>query len=213
MTQSPHFTEDFRNDFDALLTWRRDVRHFQTRPLEHGALDDLLDRACMAPSVGNSQPWRFVRVVSPRLKQAVIAHVDGQNAKAALGYSDERRTQYGALKLHGLAEAPEHLCVFCETQPDEGLGLGRQTMPETLIYSTVLAIHNLWLAARVVGIGLGWVSILDPEVMTDMMDVPASWKLVGYLCLGYPETAKMVPELVELGWQEKMNASTTRFER
>lgn len=209
----PDFDPDFQAKLDELLIWRRDVRRFDVRPLEEGVIDALLDRACLAPSVGNSQPWRFVRVISAQRQKDIIAHVEQENVRAALNYEGETRTAYGALKLHGLHEAPEHLAVFCDPDPPAGGGLGRQTMPETLIFSTVLAIHTLWLAARVRGIGMGWVSILDPERLTQILDVPTDWRFVGYLCLGYPVDAQNIPELERCGWQARTDPALTRLTR
>ena len=210
---SPVFTSEFMEQLDTLLTWRRDVRHFQTRPLEDGLLDTLLDLACLAPSVGNSQPWRFVRVVSPERRAAIIAHVEAQNARAAALYDDPQRAQYDALKLHGLIEAPEHIAVFCDMEPEAGRGLGRQTMPETLAYSTVLAVHTLWLTAHARGVGMGWVSILDPRAIAPILDVSPDWRFIGYLCLGYPVKNDDVPELERRGWQARISSQQTRFTR
>ena len=209
----PVFTPTFVEQLDSLLDWRRDVRHFQTRPLEQGLLGTLLDLACLAPSVGNSQPWRFVRVVSPERRAAIIAHVNAHNAKAAALYHDDKRAAYDALKLHGLIEAPEHLAVFCDMEPVEGHGLGRQTMPETLAYSTALAIHTLWLAAHARGVGVGWVSILDPHAIAPILDVSPDWRFIGYLCLGYPVKHHDVPELERRGWQARIDHEQTRFTR
>lgn len=210
---APDFSPAFLTQLDDLLIWRRDVRHFETRALEAGLLDNLLDRASLAPSVGNSQPWRFVRVVSPERRAAITAHVQTENARAAALYQDEARAAYDALKLHGLDQAPEHIAVFCDTAPHEGRGLGRQTMPETLAYSTVLAVHTLWLAARARGIGLGWVSILDPAEIAAKLGVPSDWTFIGYLCLGYPTRAHDVPELERSGWQARIDSAQTRFTR
>ena len=210
---SPVFTSEFAEQLDNLLTWRRDVRNFQTRPLEDGLLDTLLDLASLAPSVGNSQPWRFVRVVSPERRAAIIAHVDNENARAAMLYQDKERAYYDALKLHGLIEAPEHIAVFCDMEPEEGHGLGRQTMPETLAYSAVLAIHTLWLAAQARGIGMGWVSILEPRAIAPVLDVSPDWRFIGYLCLGYPAEQHDVPELERRGWQARVAPQQTRFTR
>lgn len=210
---APDFTSDFLEQLDDLLIWRRDVRRFDSRPLNAGLLDDLLDRACFAPSVGNSQPWRFVQVSSPDRRTAIAAHVEGENAHAAALYRDEARAAYDALKLHGLHEAPEHIAVFCDPDPAAGQGLGRQTMPETLAYSTVLAIHTLWLAARARGVGLGWVSILDPAAIATLLDVPSDWMFIGYLCLGYPQEAHDAPELERTGWQARIDPVQTRFTR
>ena len=210
---SPQFSPAFHDQLDELFVWRRDVRHFETRPLNEGLLDILLDQASLAPSVGNSQPWRFVRVTSPKRRAAIISHVESENSRAATLYEDQSRIAYDALKLHGLNEAPEHIAVFCDPAPQEGHGLGRQTMPETLAYSVVMAIHTLWLAARARGVGMGWVSILDPAAVTQMLGVPSHWTFIGYLCLGYPQEAHDVPELERRGWQARIDHERTRFLR
>ncbi len=209
----PDFLPAFIDQLDELLIWRRDVRTFETRALPTGMIDALLDRAALAPSVGNSQPWRFVRVVSDERRQAITVHVEAENARAATLYEDDTRAAYDALKLHGLRAAPEHIAVFCDPAPVEGKGLGRQTMPETLRYSVVLAIHTLWLAARARGIGLGWVSILEPEVIAARLDVPPQWQFIGYLCLGYPIEDHDVPELERRDWQARVDPARTRFTR
>lgn len=210
---SPVFSPAFADDLDTLLAWRRDVRHFIATPLPEGTLDHLLDRACLAPSVGNSQPWRFVRVVSAERRNAIITHVEAENHRAAAIYQDETRAAYDALKLHGLRESPEHLAVFCELDPKAGRGLGRQTMPETLAYSVVMAIHTLWLSARAIGVGMGWVSIVDPAAVNGMLAVPEDWRFVAMLCLGYPAHDSETPELVRSHWQDRLPADQTRFIR
>ncbi|MGG2305017.1 nitroreductase family protein, partial [Salmonella enterica] len=127
------------------------------------------------------------RLRSPAIRDALATHVDAQNALAAQRYAgQERYAEYLALKLHGLREAPELLAVFCDEQAEAGHGLGIATMPEMLRYSCATAVHTLWLAARVKGIELGWVSILDPQAVGTLLDVPAHWSLIALLCLGYP---------------------------
>lgn len=165
----------------------------------------LLAAACLAPSVGNAQPWRFVRIVSPVLRATLADHVDDQSAVTASRYADPaRRDAYRALKLHGLREAPELLAVFSDEAPSAGHGLGIATMPDMLRYSTVMAIHSLWLAARARGIGLGWISILDPLAVAALLDVPARWTLIALLCLGYPQADDDTPELERRGWQDRL---------
>jgi 5,6-dimethylbenzimidazole synthase len=204
MTQPPIFDAHFAEQFDQLLDWRRDVRHFRTDPLPPATLDALLGAAARAPSVGNAQPWRFVRLRTPHLRNILAAHVDAANNEAAARIADQdRRAHYATLKLHGLREAPDLLAVFSDETPTAGQGLGRATMAETLRYSTVMAIHTLWLAARVRGIGVGWVSILDPATVTAMIDVPPHWMLVAILCIGYPAEPSDTPELERRGWQAR----------
>ncbi|WP_018350666.1 5,6-dimethylbenzimidazole synthase [Longispora albida] len=210
---APVFTDGFRADLDTLLRWRRDVRHFRTDPVEPAIVEDLLDAACLAPSVGNAQPWRFVSVDDPERRAAIAANFAVANDRALSGYSGDRAQLYASLKLAGLREAPRHLAVFCDEGTGQGAGLGRATMPEMLRYSAVLAVHTFWLAARARGVGVGWVSILDPEAAAAALDVPASWRLVAYLCVGYPAAESETPELERLGWQARTAACRTVLPR
>ena len=186
-----------------LLVWRRDVRRFRSEPLEAGLLDRLLEVAALAPSVGLSQPWRLVLADSPIARAAVRDNFAAANAQALEGYEGERARLYASLKLAGLEEAPTQLAVFVDPDPEQGGGLGRRTMPETLAYSAVIAIHTLWLAARVEGVGLGWVSILDPDRLAADLRVPPHWRLVAYLCLGLPLEESDTPELERAGWERR----------
>lgn len=205
--RKPAFGPAFRAELEALIAWRRDVRRFRRDLLPEGLLERLLALAELAPSVGLSQPWRFVRVASAEARGRVRANFEAANAAALADYEGARAALYARLKLAGLEEAPEQLAVFAESDPAQGHGLGRRTMPETLLYSTVCAIHTIWLAARVEGVGLGWVSILDPERLCADLDVPPSWRFVAYLCLGYPQEAQAEPELARAGWEERRNAA------
>ena len=198
---APDFSQEFRGDLLELFRWRRDVRRFRSEPLESGVLERLLDAACLSPSVGNSQPWRFVRVDEAARRGAVKAEFERCNDQALGGYSGERAAKYAALKLAGLDAAPLHLAVFVDHATTAGHGLGRQTMPETTAYSVVSAVHTLWLAARAEGIGVGWLSILDGGTVAAILDVPEDWRLVAYLCIGYPEEEHLDPELERHHWQ------------
>ncbi|MEM9575483.1 MAG: 5,6-dimethylbenzimidazole synthase [Pseudomonadota bacterium] len=186
---------------DDILKWRRDVRHFRQDPIGPAVLDRLRRSMERAPSVGNARPWRVVQVNSAKHRSRIVEIFETCNSEAAETYDSKTRREYLALKLAGLREAPVHLAVFTDQNVAEGRGLGRRTMPEMLSYSTVMAIHTLWLAARAENIGMGWVSILDPDEVTAALDVPPSWSLTGYLCLGYPQTESDTPLLHQTGWQ------------
>ena len=194
-------TDTHRSALHDLLRWRRDVRHFRPDPIPQDRLDRLRDAMDMAPSVGNARPWRVMQVASPMLRAAVIVNFEAANARAAARYTDDRRAAYDALKLAGLREAPVHLAIFTARDPDEGHGLGRQTMPQMLEFSTVCAIHGLWLAARADNIGLGWVSILDPAALHATLGAPPDWRFTAYLCLGLPADNDDTPLLHRTGWQ------------
>jgi 5,6-dimethylbenzimidazole synthase len=212
-TEKPAFSDEFRTEFESLLRWRRDVRRFRTDPVNPKTLEHLLELADLAPSVGNSQPWRIVTVESAAKRASVVSSFEVENAVAAEAYQDEKAALYRELKLAGLKEAPVHLAVFSEPNPDQGHGLGRATMPETLAYSTVSMIHTFWLAARTEGIGVGWVSILDPMKIGEILDVDPNWQFVAYLCVGYPEEEHIDPELERARWQSRSPLDERLFRR
>jgi 5,6-dimethylbenzimidazole synthase len=183
---APDFDSAFRANLLDLFAWRRDVRRFRTEPLPQGMLERFIDIACLAPSVGLSQPWRFVIVGDAGRREAAIENFRACNADALADYSGDLSTRYAALKLAGLREAPCHLAVFADRSTAVGHGLGRRTMPEMADYSVVTAMFSIWLAARAEGVGMGWVSILDPVTICCILDIPPEWRLFGYFCLGYP---------------------------
>ena len=203
---APHFDEAFRARLLDLFCWRRDVRRFRTDPLPPGMLERLIEIACLGPSVGLSQPWRFVVVADPGRRQAVMDNFESCNADALGEYTGDLSTRYAALKLAGLREAPCHLAVFADRVTLVGHGLGRRTMPEMADYSVVTAIFSMWLAARAEGVGMGWVSIVDPVVIGKILDIPADWRLIGYFCLGYPQVEDASPELERVGWEQRRPA-------
>ena len=207
MTDGPEFDRTFRDTLETLLVWRRDVRRFRTERLPDGLIEELLNLAALSPSVGNAQPWRFVLVDDDARRQEIVDNFERANADALSDYEGEQADLYAGLKLAGLKEAPVHLAVYCDEESGLGHGLGRKTMPEMLAYSVVGAVTTLWLAARAHGVGLGWVSILDPAEVDKTLDVPEGWKLVGYLCMGYPVEEHTTPELVRAGWQDRIDIS------
>ena len=207
MSSAPQFDEGFRARLRELLAWRRDVRRFRRDPLPAGAVELLIETACLAPSVGLSQPWRFVLVERPASRSAIRVNFAECNAAALASQTPDRAAQYARLKLAGLDDAPCHVAVFADPETAQGHGLGRLTMPEMIQYSAVAAVHTLWLAARAEGIGMGWVSILDPQAVRTILDVPPGWRLIGYFCLGYPATEDDAPNLEREGWEARRPAN------
>jgi 5,6-dimethylbenzimidazole synthase len=199
----PRFDHAFCAQLQDLLIWRRDVRHFRPDPVPSALAEELLDIVQLAPSVGNSQPWRFVQLESASARHSVRASFARCNADALAGYDGERAKRYASLKLSGLDRAPLQWTVFCDEATEQGHGLGRLTMPQTLAWSVVGAIHVLWLAARARGLGLGWVSILDPAEVSGALDVPPAWRFVAHLCIGWPDEEEATPELERQGWQAR----------
>jgi 5,6-dimethylbenzimidazole synthase len=213
MPSAPAFDEGFRERLRALLVWRRDVRRFRRDPLPAGAVERLIELASLAPSVGLSQPWRFVLIEDAVRRAAIRADFAAANAAARDAQTPARAVRYAALKLAGLDEAPCHLAAFVDRATEQGHGLGRGTMAEMADYSAVAAVHTLWLAARAEGIGMGWVSILDPQNVGEILDVPPAWKLIGYFCLGYPAEEEDAPMLESVGWEWRRPAASFLIRR
>lgn len=201
-----HFDETFRGQFWELLKWRRDVRNFKPDPIPPDLLAHILSSTRLAPSVGLSESWRYVLVSQAEIRRQVKADFENANARALAGYSGEKAALYARLKLAGLDSAPVHLAAFADRGTTQGSRLGCQTMPEMLDYSVVAAITTLWLTARAYDVGMGWVSILNPDRISAILAVPAEWHFVAYLCLGYPERESEVPELEQAGWEKRAGA-------
>ena len=205
------FSNRTRTGLLALMRWRRDVRHFRDDPVPHALQDHLQKAMALAPSVGNARPWRVFRVESRDARQQVHAIFARANAAAIDAQPPERQATYRALKLEGLQAAPLQLAIFTDTNPAAGHGLGRHTMPQTLEQSTAMAIQNLNLAARAYGLGVGMLSILDPQAMERLFEVPESWRFSLYLCIGWPQFTDDLPLLHRNGWQE--NTATEWLKR
>ena len=200
---APEFDDAFRARFEDLLRWRRDVRRFRDTAVEPELLQRLLALADLAPSVGLSQPWRFMSVEGGEARKKVITSFERCNEAALQSYEGDDRALYARIKLEGLKEAPVQYAVFCDEDTAQGKGLGQGTMPETLRYSVVNAIHTFWLAARTYGLGVGWVSIIEPGAVREAADAPPHWTLVAYLCVGYPDEEHADPELERAGWERR----------
>jgi len=211
--KTARFDEGFRATLLELLAWRRDVRRFKPDALPAGTLERLITVASLAPSVGLSQPWRFVIVETEARRQAIRASFERCNGEALSLQTGERAALYARLKLAGLNEAPCQFAVFADAATRQGHGLGRLTMPATVEYSAVMAVHTLWLAARAEGIGLGWVSILDPATVAAALDVPVAWTFIGYFCLGYPLEETDVPTLEREGWETRRDPASMLLRR
>jgi 5,6-dimethylbenzimidazole synthase len=197
------FSPDFQNRLRDLMRWRRDVRRFRTDPVDEDVLAACLDTFCLAPSVGLSEPWRVVLVESEAARAAALENFTQANEAALAGYSGEKAKLYSTLKLSGMQESPVQLAIFCDESTDKGAGLGAGTMPEMRRYSVVGAITQFWLTARAHGLGVGWVSILDPDRLSADLTISKDWVLVGYLCVGWPEETCETPELEKAGWEDR----------
>lgn len=193
--------------YDAIAL-RRDVRNFRPDEVPDPCLARMLEAAHRAGSVGFMQPWDFILIRSTERKAAVYELFRHANARAAAHYADDRATRYAALKLQGILDAPLGICVTCDRRRGGPHVLGRDTMPEMDLYSTCLAVQNLWLAARVEGVGVGWMSIVDPMELGALLELPEGVVPVAYLCVGYPVALPDTPMLEATGWRQRLPLSS-----
>jgi 5,6-dimethylbenzimidazole synthase len=205
MTQhSAAFSEEEKRGLYRAIYERRDVRsHFLPDPVPDDVLARILDAAHHAPSVGFMQPWDFIVIRDPAIRNEVRDNFERANRQASAIYEGERRTLYDNLKLAAIVESPMNLCVTCDHQRNRGAGLGRQSNPTTDLYSTVCAVQNLWLAARAESLGVGWVSILDLEALKTTLHIPPEVTPVAYLCIGYVSEFGSQPDLEKRGWEHR----------
>ena len=212
MDQDLFLQPEALGEFDAaakravydVLRLRRDVRHFQPhKEVDECVLERILTAAHAAPSVGLSQPWGFVLVRSMAVRQRIRESFLRCREREAASYSPERRAAYLAHKLEGIVDAPLNIGVAVDLRPRGEPVLGTTAQPETFRASTYCAVQNLWLAARAEGIGVGWVSIVEPRVLRAELALPEHVELVAYLCLGHPRAFRTTPMLEETGWQRR----------
>jgi len=199
------FNKEEQQLLEEILMHRRDVRgnHFLDTPIPESHIDTILEAALVAPSVGFSQPWEFVVIKDQTTKHAVKKTFSEKTKEAALLFKDEKQKEYIKLKLEGIVESPLNIAVFYK--PKEGPVLGQTSMPNMGKYSVVCAIQNMWLMARSLNIGMGWVSILDPEKVKKVLNAPPENQLIGYLCFGYTDMFYNQPELELRKWDRKKN--------
>jgi 5,6-dimethylbenzimidazole synthase len=199
------FSDDERRGVYRAIYERRDVRsRFVAAPLPDEVLAQILDAAHHAPSVGFMQPWEFIVITDALVRRAVRQQFEDTNARAAATYAGDRRDLYDRLTLEAIEDSAVNLCVTCDPTVARGHGLGRQTMPETAMYSAVCAIQNCWLAARAEGVGVGWVSIVEVDALRRILAIPDHVVIVGYLCLGYVSGFDAEPELEAKGWEQRV---------
>ncbi len=194
--------EELRGAYRAIRS-RRDIRHFRPDPIPDPVLARIVDSAHHGPSVGFMQPWDFILIQDLGVRQQVTDLFHRERQAAACFFEEPRRSHFLSLKLEGILEAPVNLCVTCDPTRGEVV-LGRNSVPETDVYSTCCAVQNLWLAARSEGIGVGWVSILKLPQLRKILRIPPHIIPVAYLCLGYPVAFEDRPLLETVGWRQRL---------
>lgn len=200
-----NFSENEKNGFYKAIYSRRDVRsHFTSKPINDGILSKILQAAHHAPSVGFSQPWNFILIKDNKTKQKIKDSFEEEKKKASQLVDEPKKSKYLSFKLEGILESPINLCVTYDPTKFGPFVIGRSSIPEAGLYSVCCAIQNLWLSARVEGIGLGWVSILSNDILKKVLNIPEHVIPVAYLCLGYVNDFADKPDLQTAGWLPRL---------
>jgi 5,6-dimethylbenzimidazole synthase len=189
---------------------RRDMRHFLSDPIDPEILSRLLNAAHHAPSVGFMQPWRFIRITSPDFRHAIHALVEQERIDTAKALK-EREDEFMKLKVEGICECAELWVAALGEQREQHI-FGRRTMPQMDFASLACAIQNLWLAARAEGLGLGWVSMFEPESLKTLLNMPEDSQPVAILCLGHVEKFYDKPMLEQEHWAVRKDLDNLLFE-
>jgi 5,6-dimethylbenzimidazole synthase len=197
------FNKKQQKILNDIIISRRDIRgnNFKSKNIPKEDLEKILEAAIHAPSVGFSQPWKFVIVEDKKIKNKIYKNFKKEYDQSKKHFED--RPIYETLKLEGIKETPINIAVYYKKSKSKILGqTSQKKMGE---YSVVCAIQNMWLMARSLNIGIGWVSILKPKKVNKILDVPKDYKLVGYLCVGYPKKFLDIPELEILKWEKQQD--------
>ncbi|GAC1607839.1 MAG: hypothetical protein NVS3B26_02450 [Mycobacteriales bacterium] len=197
------FTQPERAALHQVIAARRDIRRFRPDPVPDEALNRLLEAAHAAPSVGHSQPWRFIVVTDPVVRERAAFMSDRERLAQAAQLEPEAARHLLDLQLEGIREAPLGIVVCCDRRTPAAGVLGRATFPDADVWSCACAIENLWLAARAEGLGLGWVTLFRPAELAELLHLPDGVTTLGWLCLGWPDERPPEPGLQRAGWSRR----------
>jgi 5,6-dimethylbenzimidazole synthase len=191
-------------DLYDVIARRRDVRaEFSGEPLDQAVLDRLLNAAHAAPSVGHSQPWDFVLVRDLDTRSRFQQHVQTERATYAATLPPERQQTFARIKVEGVLESGLGIVITHDPERGGPQVLGRHAIDDAGLYSTCLAIQNLWLAATAEGVGVGWVSFYREEFLQDLLGIPDHVRPIAWLCVGPVTHLEDTPDLERHGWREK----------
>ncbi len=208
---NPHrYSDDDLAAVYRAIEERRDMRHFLPDPIDSEVLQRLLHAAHMAPSVGFMQPWRFIRISNSELRNQIHELVEAERLNTARAL-DKRDEEFMKLKVEGVMECGELIVTALMDKREQHI-FGRRTLPEMDLASLACAIQNMWLAARAEGLGMGWVSLFDPEELARLLGIPLGAKPVAILCLGHVEAFYERPMLEQEKWREREAIDSLLFE-
>ncbi|QHC02543.1 5,6-dimethylbenzimidazole synthase [Epidermidibacterium keratini] len=182
---------------------RRDVRRYRPDAVPDDILTAVLEAGHRAPSVGHSQPWRFIVVREPGTRDAAAAMADRARIKQAAQMDEASARGLLDLQLEGIREAPVGIVVACDRRTPAAGVLGRATFPDADLWSCATAIQNMWLTARVYGLGMGWVTLFEPAELAALLGLPDGVETLGWLCLGWPDERPPEPGLQRAGWSKR----------
>ena len=189
---------------------RRDMRHFIADPIDQDILQRLFQAAWQAPSVGLMQPWRMIRITDTGIRNAIHQIVENERVLTAKALG-ERETEFLQLKVEGIKDCAEVLVVSLMDKRESHI-FGRRTLPEMYLASVSCAIQNMWLAARAEGLGMGWVSLFDPQKLADLLGIPNGACPVAILCLGHVDDFYQQPMLEQENWRQRQPLDELIFE-
>lgn len=188
----------------TVIDGRRDIRHYRPDPVPPGLLTEVLEAGHHAPSVGHSQPWRFIVVREQETRDRAAYLADRERIRQADLLTADRRARLLDLKLDGIRDAPVGIVVACDRRTPAGGVLGRATFPDTDLWSCACAIQNMWLAARASGLGMGWATFFQPADLAELLHLPEGVETLGWMCLGWPDERPPEPGLQRRGWSRRM---------
>lgn len=200
--QKHRYSEQERQAIYRVIEERRDMRHFRNDPVEEATIQRLLQAAHCAPSVGYMQPWRFIRIKDEQLRQAIHQLVEQERIKTAEALG-KRHDEFMKLKVEGIKDCGE-LWVVALCEQRENYVFGRRTIPEMDLASASCAIQNIWLTARAEGLGMGWVSLFDPQELGKLLNMPDDALAIAILCIGHVDEFYDRPMLEQEGWAERL---------
>ena len=205
------FSTEERNAVYKAIFSRRDIRMYRPTPVPAESLNRILQAGHAAGSVGMMQPWNFIVLDDVENRTQIHRHFVECNVRAAAVWKDEKKVHYGALKLQGILDAPINIIITCDHTRGGTHVLGRHTIPETDVYSTCLAVQNMWLAARAEGIGMGWLSIMEPEEVKKILHIPEHISIIAYMTVGFPVEFPQTPLLEAVGWKQRSKLQSVVF--
>lgn len=205
------FTNEEQAGLYKAIFNRRDIRSFLPDPISKDTLHKILEAGHHAPSVGFMQPWSFIVVSNPEIKERLAWAADKERRALAVHYEGEKENKFLSLKVEGLKEAPYTICVTCDPTRGGSHVLGRNSIPETDILSTACAIQNMWLAACAEGLAMGWVSFYKKNDIRDILEIPPHVEPVALMSIGYTDQYPDKPILETANWEKRRSMDDLIF--